>query len=89
MPRKGENGNRDYKKEYREYHGTEEQKKNRAQRNAARRKAISEGRAKKGDGTDVDHKRPIREGGTNAKGNTRVVAADKNKGWRKGKKGDL
>lgn len=29
---------RDYKKEYEEYHGTPEQKKRRAQRNAARRK---------------------------------------------------
>ena len=89
MPRKGENDGRDYKKEYAEYHGSEEQKKKRAQRNAARREAIKDGRAKKGDGKDVDHKKPIREGGTNAKGNTRVVDAEKNKGWRKGKKGDL
>ncbi len=89
MPRKGENDNRDYKKEYREYHGTEEQKKNRAKRNAARRQAIREGRAKKGDGTNVDHKKPIREGGGNSKSNTRVVDAEKNKGWRKGKKGAL
>jgi len=31
---------RDYKKEYRDYQGTPEQKKRRADRNAARRKAI-------------------------------------------------
>jgi hypothetical protein len=89
MPRKGKNDNRDYAKEYREYHGTEEQKKNRAQRNAARREAIKDGRASKGDGTDVDHKKPIRSGGSNAKSNTQVIDAEKNKGWRKGKKGAL
>lgn len=46
---------RDYKDEYDSFHGTEEQKKRRAQRNAARRKAIDAGRAKKGDGKEVDH----------------------------------
>jgi 5-methylcytosine-specific restriction endonuclease McrA len=77
---------RDYKKEYREYHSTPEQKKNRAQRNAARRAAIKRGSVKKGDGREVDHKIPIRKGGGN-QGNTRVVDAAKNRGWRKGKKG--
>lgn len=47
---------RNYKKEYANYQGTEEQKKNRAARNKARRQAIKDGRAKKGDGKDVDHK---------------------------------
>jgi hypothetical protein len=89
MPRKGKNDNRDYKKEYAEYHSSPEQKKNRAQRNAARREAIKDGRASKGDGTDVDHKKPIRSGGSNAKSNTQVIDAEKNKGWRKGKKGAL
>lgn len=46
---------RDYKKEYREYHGTEEQKKRRAQRNAARRRAERKGSVSKGDGKEVDH----------------------------------
>ena len=46
---------RNFRKEYDEYHGTEEQKRRRAQRNAARRKAIREGRAKKGDGKEIDH----------------------------------
>lgn len=77
---------RDYKKEYREYHGTPEQKKNRATRNAARRAAMQRGTVKKGDGKEIDHKTPIRKGGGNG-GNTRVVSAAKNRGWRKGKKG--
>ena len=37
------------------YHAKPEQKKRRAERNKARRKAIREGRASKGDGTEVDH----------------------------------
>ena len=73
---------RDYPKEYRTYHGTPEQKKNRAQRNAARRELTAEGRVRKGDGKDVDHKRPIRAGGSNAKSNLRVTSVSKNRGWR-------
>jgi len=47
---------RDYSKEYRDYHATPEQKKNRASRNAARRSMMKSGRVRKGDGKDVDHK---------------------------------
>lgn len=46
---------RNYKKEYRDYHSKPEQKKNRASRNAARRKLEKQGRVSKGDGKDVDH----------------------------------
>lgn len=46
---------RDYKKEYADYHSTPEQKKRRAERNAARRKAMADGRVHKGDGKEVDH----------------------------------
>lgn len=53
---------RNYRKEYDEFQGTEEQKKRRAQRNAARRKAVKEGRAKKGDGKEVDHLGSNRKG---------------------------
>lgn len=42
---------RDYRKEYDEYHGTPEQKKRRAQRNAARRKLG----LKKGDKREAGH----------------------------------
>lgn len=48
-------GERDYKKEYREYHALPAQKKRRADRNAARRRAEREGRVKKGDNKEVDH----------------------------------
>ena len=72
---------RNYKKEYAEYHGKPEQKKARAQRNAAAKKANCP------KGMDADHKTPIRKGGSNAKSNVRCVKAATNKGWRKGKKG--
>lgn len=52
MPRKEP---RDYDKEYREYHGKPEQRKNRAARNRARRLMIKKGRVRKGDGMEVDH----------------------------------
>jgi hypothetical protein len=55
--------------------------KGRAMRNAARREMEKEGRVHKGDGKDVDHKRPVRSGGTNARSNLRVVSASVNRGW--------
>lgn len=53
---------RDYKKEYKDFHSTEEQKRRRAERNAARAKAAKEGRVKKGDGKEVDHVNAPRTG---------------------------
>lgn len=73
---------RDYKKEYREYHGKPEQIKNRAKRVQARRDMIKAGRAAKGDGKEVDHKRPLSKGGTNAKSNLRVVSRRTNRAKR-------
>lgn len=87
MAAKGKNGDRDYDKEYREYHGKPEQIKKRAMRVQARRDAEKRGVVKKGDGKEVDHKKPLRKGGTNAASNTQVVDAATNRGWRAGKKG--
>ncbi len=47
---------RDYDKEYRDYHGTPEQLKRRSSRNKARRFMEKKGRVEKGDGREVDHK---------------------------------
>jgi hypothetical protein len=47
---------RDYDKEYRDFHGTEAQKKRRAARNKARRMMERKGRVEKGDSLEVDHK---------------------------------
>lgn len=69
---------RDYKKEYREFHGTEEQKERRAQRNAARAKKEKEGKVHKGDGREVDHVGANRKGRLdNSK--TRVVSKRTNR----------
>lgn len=69
---------RDYRKEYDDYQGTEEQKKRRAQRNAARREAIREGKAKKGDGMEVDHLGFNRRGKLNNK-KVKVVSKKANR----------
>jgi len=65
---------RDYKKEYREFHAKPEQKKNRAKRNTARRQAEAAGKVRKGDGKEVDHKKPLSKGGSNNPTNRRVVS---------------
>jgi len=46
---------RNYKSEYKNYHSSEKQKKNRAARNAARAEMMKKGKVKKGDGNDVHH----------------------------------
>jgi len=78
---------RDYKKEYAEYHSSEEQKKNRAMRNAARREAERDGKVSKGDGKDVAHKKALINGGSNGKSNLKVEDKSKNRAWRKGQSG--
>jgi len=66
---------RNYKKEYRQYHGKPEQVKNRSKRNQARRKAG----LKKGDPREADHKRPLSRGGGNSRKNIRVVSRTANR----------
>lgn len=66
------------------YGARPEQKKKRAMRNAARRELMREGVVHKGDGKDVDHKRMLKDGGSNARRNLRVVSQKKNRGWRRG-----
>ena len=46
----------DYKKAYNKYHKQPKYKKDRAARNKARRKALKEGKVKKGGSFDVHHK---------------------------------
>lgn len=47
---------RNYRKEYDNYHGKPAQRKKRSKRVLARRKLMKEGKVKKGDGKDVNHK---------------------------------
>lgn len=46
---------RNYKREYKKFQSTDEQKKKRAARNKERRKALKKGIVKKGDGYDMSH----------------------------------
>lgn len=76
---------RDYKQEYATSKSRGEGK-SRAKRNAARSKMQKEGKVRKGDGKDVDHKRGVSAG--NGKGNLRVRSAASNRsaGGKKGSK---
>lgn len=63
----------------REYQARPEQVEKRVARNAARRGLIEEGMVRKGDGKDVDHKRQLAKGGSNARSNLRVVPSRLNR----------
>lgn len=80
---------RDYKREYENYQGSETQKHNRALRNAARRHALENGTAHKGDGMDVDHIRPLSKGGANVSSNERVVSQHDNRSFPRNPDGSL
>lgn len=66
-------------KKQRAYNARPEQKKARAARNKARRQALKKGIVKKGDGKDIDHKKPLTNGGSNSKKNQRVLSVKKNR----------
>lgn len=66
---------RNYKREYQQFHAKPEQKRNRAQRNAARAKMESAGRVHKGDGKDVHHVK----GMSNKPSNLRVMSRSRNR----------
>lgn len=70
-----------------EYDATPQQRKKRAANNAARRKALADGKVHKGDGKDVAHIQPLNNGINNAPSNLKVQSAKKNRGWRKGESG--
>jgi hypothetical protein len=64
----------------RTYQARPVQRKRRAARNNARARMAKEGKVRKGDGKDVDHKRMLSKGGTNRRSNLRVTSAAKNRG---------
>lgn len=77
---------RNYRAEYDSYHSKPKQKANRAKRNAARKTMEKEGKVRKGDNRDVDHKKKLSNGGSNAKSNLRVKSKSANRADN-GKKG--
>lgn len=76
---------RDYRREYDNYQGKPEQKKNRAKRNAARAEMMKAGRVSKGDGKDVHHKRPLSKGGSTSKSNLSVTSVHANRAYKRQK----
>jgi hypothetical protein len=80
---------RNYKQEYANYDGTEAVKKKRAQRNKARRMLEATGAVKKGDGKDVDHKKPLSKGGTTVISNLRAKPAAANRSFKRNPDGSM
>ena len=71
---------RDYRREYDTYHAKPEQRRNRSERNKARRRMG----LKIGDPREVDHVRPLSKGGGSGMGNLRITSREANR--RKGAK---
>lgn len=69
----GRGRTRNYSKEYDRDHAGAKAKKDRAARNKAHREE------KPGAGKEVDHKKPLSKGGSNAKSNRRVVSRKVNR----------
>jgi len=67
------------KKNYKKYWGSKKAVAQRSERNKARRILTKEGRLKKGDGKEVDHKKPLSKGGTNSKKNLAVTTRKANR----------
>jgi hypothetical protein len=67
------------KRNYKKYWGSKKAIAQRSQRNKARRKLEKEGKVSKGDGKEVNHKRPISSGGTNSKRNLQITSRKKNR----------
>lgn len=83
------NKKRDYKREYKVTHSSSKAKKDRAARNKAHREAVKDGRIKKGEkNKEIDHKKPLRSGGSNNKSNTRVRSTSANRSDNGHKKGE-
>ena len=76
------------KAEYdKKYNAKPDQVNKREMRNAARAALMRDGKVTKGDGKDVDHKKPLKNGGSNTQSNLTVKSQTENRGWRKGKSG--
>ena len=80
---------RNYKQEYANYDGTEAVKKKRAQRNKARRMLEATGVVHKGDGKDVDHKKPLSKGGTTVMSNLKAKPAASNRSFKRKADGSM
>ena len=76
---------RNYAKEYANYHKSPKQKRRRAQRNNARAVMVKAGKARKGDGLDVDHKN--HDTGNNSRSNLKMMSKSRNRAKNLGRGG--
>lgn len=83
---------KNYKRDYKQEAKTARKRgevKDRAKRNKARRQLMKEGKVHKGDGKDVDHKKPLAKGGGTSRSNLRVVSRGKNRSFKRTKKAGM
>lgn len=78
MPRKNEDGTRDYSYDTK-YEATKQHRHERAERVTARRELAKEGKVSKGDHRDVDHINPLSKGGSNERSNLRAISSSTNR----------
>lgn len=83
------NGKRDYVRENKLFNSKPSERKKRSERTMARRKANAAGITHKGDGKDLDHKRPLSKGGSSEASNLRVVSASRNRSFARNADGSL
>ena len=84
---------RDYKQEYKTAKARGEDgtghESGEAKHMRFRRAAIKKGMVKKGDGKDVDHRKPVSKGGTNSLSNARVETEHDNRSFPRNPDGSL
>lgn len=83
-----------YKHDYKQELATEkknhpERVKERAARNKARKTLMREGLVRKGDGKDVDHVKPLSQGGSNSRSNLRPRDDNANRSYPRTKSGAI
>lgn len=83
------NGKRDYKRENELYNSRPEQRAARSERTIARNQANADGRTHKGDGKDLDHKKPLSKGGSSNKSNLRAVSKSSNRSFSRNSDGSM
>lgn len=79
---------RDYKQEN-TYKSKPDQIHKRVLRNKARALLIKQGKVHKGDGMEVDHIKPLSQGGSNNASNLRVISAHRNDSYPRTAKGAI
>lgn len=80
---------RDYKREDKLYNSRPEQRAARSKRTILRNQANEAGITSKGDGKDLDHRKPLSKGGANTLSNARAVSPSTNRSFSRNSDGSL